>query len=187
MTLTSKMRIQHLTTCSPNRLFRPVWLLPLMAVMVFGGSLFAYSHYMRSIPPTRNECVILLHGLLRSAASMTVVEHHLIRQGYGVINIDYASTQTPIHSIAKGSVATAVAQAKANGYHRIHVVTHSLGALIIRSYLQEHQLPEGSRIVMLAPPNQGSELADWARKKFPRLIQMVGPAAARCPGWGGPA
>jgi triacylglycerol lipase len=132
---------------------------------------------LRRHTPPRDECVILLHGLYRTAASMALIEHHLIRQGYGVINIDYASTRSDIASVACGEVSAAVAAAKKQGYDRIHVVTHSLGALVIRAYLQDHRLPEGSRIVMLAPPNQGSELADWAYQTFPKLRRVAGPAA----------
>jgi len=137
----------------------------------------AYAQYLRSMPPTRRECVILLHGLLRSAASMTLIEHQLIREGYHVINIDYASTRNSIPTVAGKELSLAVAQARVLGYERIHFVSHSLGALVIRTYLQEHDAPKGTRIVMLAPPNQGSELADWLFEKLPRLGHMAGPAA----------
>jgi triacylglycerol lipase len=156
---------------------RRIGVLSLALLLITGSALLAYAHYMRRLPPTRNECVILLHGLYRTAASMSLIEHHLIRQGYGVINIDYASTRSAIPSVAKGEVASAIAAAKKQGYERIHFVSHSLGALVIRVYLQDHRLPEGSRIVMLAPPNQGSELADWAYQTFPQLSRMSGPAA----------
>ena len=84
----------------------------------------------------------------------------------------------PLADSVRDKVAAAVGKARADGCQRIHIVTHSLGAVIVRSYLQDHQLPQESRIVMLAPPNQGSELADWAKENFPRLFQLAGPAAA---------
>lgn len=164
--------------CRPQsrKTFRRFWMVAMSFVLVAGSAVYAYVQFMRSLPPQRNECVILLHGLYRSAASMAVIEHRLILDGYGVINIDYASTRSAISSVAEGEVASAVATAKEQGYERIHFVSHSLGALVVRTYLQNHRLPQGSRIVLLAPPNQGSELADWAHKTFPRLIQMSGPA-----------
>lgn len=58
-------------------------------------------------------------------------------------------------------VAPVIARCPADG--PIHVVTHSLRGILIRAYLQDHSLPEGSRIVMLAPPNHGSEVADFVR------------------------
>ena len=158
---------------------RYVLFIPLVLVFTTGVALSAYLHHMRNLPPVRSECVILVHGLYRSAASMSLIEHRLINEGYKVINIDYASTRTSIHAVAEKEVAAAVARAKKQGYERIHFVSNSLGALIIRTYLQEHHLPKGSRIIMLAPPNQGSELADWAHETFPRLSRLAGPAATR--------
>ena len=156
---------------------RRIWIIPLILVLLSGIALYTYAQYLRSSTSTRNECVILLHGLLRSAASMSLIEYDLIQEGYDVINIDYASTRSSIPGVAEDEVAAAVALARDQGYKRIHFVSHSLGALVIRTYLQEHSLPEGSRIVMLAPPNQGSELADWVYAKFPRLSRIAGPAA----------
>jgi pimeloyl-ACP methyl ester carboxylesterase len=157
--------------------WRRIGVFSLAVMLATGSAVAAYAHYLRRRTPPRDECVLLLHGLYRTAASMALIEHHLIRQGYGVINIDYASTRSDIASVAQEEVTAAVAAAKEQGYERIHVVTHSLGALVIRSYLQDHRLPEGSRIVMLAPPNQGSELADWAYRTFPKLRRVAGPAA----------
>jgi hypothetical protein len=55
------------------------------------------------------------------------------------------------------------------------MVSHSLGGILIRQYLQNHTLPEDSRIVMLSPPNQGSELADHLRS-FRLYHWITGPA-----------
>jgi hypothetical protein len=57
----------------------------------------------------------------------------------------------------------------------IHFVTHSLGGILVRYYLQDHHLPPDSRVVMLSPPNQGSEIADLL-KDFFLYRWIMGPA-----------
>lgn len=108
----------------------------------------------------RHECVILIHGLGRSSFSLKLLEGYLKGEGYKTVSLDYSVTQS-IEEVAEEQVAAAVAQCRAQyKADQIHFVTHSLGGIIVRYFLQKHELPSGSRLVMLAPPNQGSELAD---------------------------
>ena len=127
--------------------------------------------------PGSEACVILLHGLCRSGRSMLKIQHRLETAGYTVINLDYDSTRQSIEMAAAAKVAQAVAVCRERGFDRIHFVTHSLGGLVVRAFLQDHELPAGSRVVMLAPPNHGSELADTALDHLPALYGMGGPAA----------
>ena len=123
------------------------------------------------------EVVILLHGLCRSSRSMRRIEERLLDKGYDVLNLDYASTRKPMDAIIKEDVDRAVCWCWDQGYDRIHFVTHSLGGIVLRTYLQKNALPPGSRVVMLAPPNQGSELADTAMAWLPRAYKLGGPNA----------
>lgn len=106
------------------------------------------------------ECVILLHGLGRTSISMLNLEAHLVEAGYRTVNYGYPSRYEKIEQIAKVHVPDAVSQCNSTSSGKIHFVTHSLGGIVIRQYLQTHELPTGSRIVMLSPPNHGSELPD---------------------------
>jgi triacylglycerol lipase len=69
-----------------------------------------------------------------------------------------------IQDLAGDFVSQAVARCDSN--QPIHFVTHSLGGILLRMYLQQHKLPVGSRAVMLAPPNHGSEVAESLRGWF---------------------
>ncbi|MEA2096962.1 MAG: hypothetical protein U9P73_09760 [Candidatus Cloacimonadota bacterium] len=86
-------------------------------------------------------------------------------------NIGYSSTGETIESLSEKELTEIVERYKKIGIEKIHFVTHSMGGLIVRYYLQEHNLPAGSRIVMLSPPNHGSEVADhFQESKFYKLI-----------------
>ena len=111
-------------------------------------------------------CVVLLHGLGRRAASMTPMANDLASRGYRVTNVDYPSTEAPVEDLTDNYLRPAVAQCRQEGCRVIHMVAHSLGAIMVRQYLQNRQLPAGSRIVMLSPPNQGSEVVDVLEPYF---------------------
>ncbi len=111
-------------------------------------------------PDAPTACVLLLHGLGRRAASMRPLADYLKARGYRIYNTAYPSTEASVEALTADYLEPAVARSWQDGCPVLHMVAHSLGALMIRQYLQTRTLPTGSRIVMLAPPNQGSEVAD---------------------------
>ena len=122
-----------------------------------------------------SECVILLHGLGRFRQSMRGLEHHLKSRGFTTINLAYPSTTKSIETIAETHLSRAVQSCEAQRTGKIHFVGHSLGGIIVRQYLQRHSVPAGSRLVMLSPPNQGSELVDLLLH-VPLYQWVTGPA-----------
>ncbi len=122
-----------------------------------------------------SEWVILLHGLGRFRQSMRKLEQHLKSLGFSTINLAYPSTTETIETIAETHLARAVRSCETQGAGKIHFVGHSLGALIVRQYLQRHSVPAESRLVMLSPPNQGSELVDLLMQ-VPLYRWVTGPA-----------
>jgi len=126
-------------------------------------------HLMATEPtPTscEKECVILLHGMGKGPSTMHRIERHLLSKGYKTVNLAYPSTSESIERIAEVHIPNAVAVCRLSPVDKIHFVTHSLGGIIVRQYLQANSLPEGSRLVMLAPPNRGSEVVDYVKDFF---------------------
>jgi hypothetical protein len=130
----------------------------------------------RNATRARDEYVVLLHGMGRTSLSMSRLEKYLSRHGYKTVNDTYPSIREPIERIAEIHLPRAMAKCRGNPTPKIHFVTHSLGGIIVRQYLQANSLPDGSRLVMLAPPNQGSEVIDHLMR-FVLLRWFTNPAA----------
>lgn len=113
----------------------------------------------------KKETVILLHGLARTKRSMSALEKALSKEGYHVLNIDYPSTKK---NIAKLSfiIYEKIKKECLERDTKIHFVAYSMGCIIVRQLLTKHQVSNVGNIVLLAPPNHGSEVADYLQNNL---------------------
>jgi len=101
------------------------------------------------------------------------MEHVLQKNGYQTVNVSYPSTKFKIEKLAADAIGQALLHCETHS--KVHFVTHSMGGILVRQYLKHHQIANLGRVVMIGPPNQGSEVVDSLRN-VPGFKLINGPA-----------
>ena len=127
-------------------------------------------------PPEGAETVVVVHGLGRTATSMALLVARLQEAGYRVVNFGYPSTKEPIEELV-ARLDEAVTACCAEAPEGVHFVSHSMGGILVHRYLAGRESGHLGRVVMLSPPNQGSEIID-AFADSPLLPIVLGPSGA---------
>jgi pimeloyl-ACP methyl ester carboxylesterase len=125
-------------------------------------------------PRPARPVVFLVHGFLRTGASMAPMRWALQRRGFQAVAVTQPNLVPDIPALAD-DLASKVQAARARlagpdgALPDAHFVTHSMGGIVVRQLLATRSLAGPNRIVMLAPPNQGSAVAEHWRDRVLKL------------------
>lgn len=114
---------------------------------------------------------------MRTGWQMRKLARTLRKSGFEVLNLTYPSRR---HSLDQLSdfLHKELTKHHAANYGKMHFVGFSMGGLLTRAYLHKYQPKNLGRVVMLATPNKGSEIADrvqdWRLYKY-----FTGPAGGQ--------
>lgn len=124
------------------------------------------------------EAIILIHGLSLNKWCMKKIAKYFKDKNYFIINFDYPSRKYPIDQLVKLFLIPYLIDKQLNNFTKVHFITHSMGGIIVRYYLNNYSLDNLSKVIMLCPPNKGSELVDkldcWLLRKYlgPAFLQL---------------
>lgn len=115
--------------------------------------------------------VVLVHGLGWIRDSLKETDAYFTTKGYKVIRFVYDSRQ-PLQPEALCLAMERLIQDKCpDTKKRVHFVAHSMGCIVTRCYLEHHRPANLGQVVLLTPPNKGTELADLVGKS--ELLQSI--------------
>jgi len=122
----------------------------------------------------KNEYVVMLHGIMHTSLLMRPLEKYLTKNGYDVLNLNYPSTKYTVQELIERT-AKNIDKLITDKNRTVHFIGYSMGGLLIRGILAQYRPAHLGRVVLLAIPNHGSEVADFLKNNF-LYRKFFGPA-----------
>lgn len=142
-------------------------------LMLGCGFLLTSTSVCASELKNNGDYVVILHGIARSNSHMKTLAKFLAQNGFDVINLSYPSTSYKIEELTDLINSEILSRVKED--KTIHFVGYSMGGLMVRALIHKYKYKNLGKVIQLAPPNQGSEVADFV-KNFWIYKKIFGPA-----------
>lgn len=171
--LNAGYRIQEQVYSGQHRLLDPYDLRLAMGSYDDCRAVFDEVRSQREVKTGSNEAVLMLHGIFRAKDAFFPMARRLRREGWDAWSINYPSTR---RSLPEHAETLERLMDHLEGYDRVHFVTHSMGGLLARLLLSRNgawrQRIDVGRLVMIATPNQGANLANLLRSN--PVVKLIG-------------
>ncbi len=130
----------------------------------YNGREFGIRVHEKSMAASESDhLVIFIHGLNAHPSTVGRLCTMAQRNGLACAEFNYPNDQA-IETSGRLLAAELARWKKIRPRQRVSLVTHSMGGLVARVAIEDPQLDPGNvdRLIMVAPPNQGCELAQFA-------------------------
>lgn len=147
--------------------------LSLVVMIIISVNITSCAKTTSELQAKDGDYVVLFHGIRRSSSHMEGLQEYLEKLGYHVINVDYQSTVHEVDVLATMMNAKLSKQIPED--KTVHYVGYSMGGVLIRVMMNQVKPKNLGRVVQLAPPNHGSEVADFLKDIW-LFKKIYGPA-----------
>ena len=121
-----------------------------------------------------NPLVVLIHGWAAHRNLMWPLDWYLRRAGFTTTRFGYRSLFGSIEQHADRFRQRLVELDQSGRYSSIHIVAHSMGSIVTRQAFLHSHPDRMQRVVMLAPPNQGSPVAKFLARRIAPFCHTLG-------------
>jgi pimeloyl-ACP methyl ester carboxylesterase len=128
-------------------------------------------HALKSYKPSdpQRPTLVLVHGINSSSASFMHMIEPLEEKGFGLIVYEFPFNRDLTESVSTFERDWKEMRKLNKETERWSIVTHSMGGLIARGYVEgDHFAGDVRDLVLIGPPNQGSAVA-----KAQTLLQLI--------------
>jgi len=133
------------------------------------------NRYVKKNSANTGDYAVLVHGLARTGKSFCKLEKFLENKNYQVITVDYPSRKYNIEYLVDNYLKRLIHKKCIDKTKKINFVTHSMGGILVRYFLKFNKLDNLGKVVMISPPNKGSEIVDFLQNS-PIVNFILGPA-----------
>ena len=134
-------------------------IISLLCLIIYIKHIYKSQEYFEAINNKKPETVIVLHGISKDNKITYLLSKRLAESGFEVHNISYPYRNKTIQEISD-FLHEKIIDLGIDKKEKLNFVGHSMGGLIIRNYIHKYKPENLNRVVMVATPNHGSELAD---------------------------